>query len=285
MGTLSEPSCRTAVPASAMSLADIFEQILKDWGKFCRFILLWICTLALLVLTLRLLPWITRGTGLRAKSVELSTFPRIILEQETRDGNRYLIVVQPQSWQDSGIPVDSGDVIKFKASGMVNISAYSVQENVGIRRRIERRLDVARAAGAFGDVADSLWLPERYYTQADRDSLSRVVPWVGPEGDTSAEGVQDRRYQARTRNKVLPNSPFGALVAAVRAGSSPPSRYDGFSGAFVVGPSMTRPWNGSPGTLWFTVNDVSDDRDRLSPEKFYIDNIGFFVVGVTTSGN
>ncbi|HYW10074.1 MAG TPA: hypothetical protein VE913_24115 [Longimicrobium sp.] len=34
------------------------------------------------------------------------------------------------------------------------------------------------------------------------------------------------------------------------------------------------------GTLWFTINDVWDDQDSEFPDKFYVDNVGFFLVKV-----
>jgi hypothetical protein len=263
------------------SLGDVCDGVLESWGKFFRLIFLCLLLGALTVGSVWLLLWGTRTAGLKASMVELSASPRIVLQQETEDTHEFLVVVQPQGWQNSGIVVHSGERFEIQAEGLVNISLNSLVENVEARHRIERRLTAERAARAA--PPDSNWLPEREYTPADRDSLRLLRPWIGPDGYPGPEGLRDSRYPARTKNKLVPGAPYGALVAAVHRGATPPQRQTAFSNAFAAGASFARKWDGPEGTLWFAVNDVWDDADPAFPEKFFIDNVGFFVVRISVN--
>jgi hypothetical protein len=174
--------------------------------------------------------------------------------------------------------------LTFHAQGMVDVTSASLLDHIALRHRIERRLADQRARGDLGPIPDSAWLPEQHFTPADRDSLVRSLPrgWLGPQGDTGPNGIRDSRYPARDRHKILPSEPFGILVASVHRSHDPPVRHNEYSGAFPVGASqITESWTGSAGTLWFVVNDVWDDFDDRMPDKFFIDNIGFFMVKVT----
>jgi hypothetical protein len=203
----------------------------------------------------------------------------VILERRSDEGREFLLLVQPQGWIDSGIPIESGDRIHFQAQGSINITSGTLYDQIQVRRRIERRLMAEKKRGAFGSIPDSLWLPERHYTPADRDSLKPTRGWMGPDGDMGPNGLRDSRFAARARNRILVDAPYGMLVATVS--QSTPLRFNGFAGAFRVGSARTVPWGGDRGTLWLTVNDVWDDEDDQFPQKFYVDNIGFFLVRVT----
>lgn len=266
-----------------MTMADVLHEVLTDWSKCLRFIALWFLLIAAAGASVRLLLWMWQSSGLRAASVELSSSPKIVLEQVTSEGREYLLVVQPQGWMNSGIRLRTGDRVEFQAQGMVNIASNTLNDHVAMRRRIEQRLQQRRAAGEFGVIPDSAWLPERFYSDVDRDSLAGSLPrgWLSPDGDTGPNGTRDHRYPARSRYKILPGAPYGVLVGSVHASNEPPTRYNGFSSAFAVGSSDTVSWSGPRGTLWFTVNDVWDDGDDRLPQKFFIDNVGFFVVRVT----
>jgi hypothetical protein len=266
-----------------MSMADVLYAVLTDWKKFVGFVVLWFLLICTAGISVWLLLRIWQSSGLRATSVEISSSPRIVLEQVSDEGREYLLMVQPQGWINSGIPIRPGDEVEFHAQGMVNITSATLNDHISLRRRIERRLSDERAAGAFGPIPDSAWLPERYFTDVDRDSLEHSLPrsWLTPDGDTGPNGLIDSRYQARAKNKILPKEPYGVLVAAIHGSDTPPARYNGFSSAFAVGSSDTVSWSGARGTLWFTVNDVLDDQDDHLPLKFFIDNIGFFMVRVT----
>jgi hypothetical protein len=266
-----------------MSIADFLDGVITDWKKFFRLMIILFATGLAVAISVRFLVWLATNSGLQPASIELSSEPKIILERTHDDQHEVLLVVQPQGWMNSGVAVQSGDLIQFKAQGSINITSSSLQDQTQARRRIEHRLTIEKQRGDFGDIPDSLWLPERHYTPADRDSLRRAAPrgWLGPAGDTGSNGMRDSRYPARARNKILPTAPYGILVGAVS--QMQPMRYDSFSGAFRIGASRSVKWTGDPGTLWLNVNDVWDDDDDQFPQKFFVDNIGFFLVRVVVT--
>ena len=265
-----------------LTMADVLHEIVTDWKKLTGFILLWFLLLFTAGVSVRLLLWTWKSSGLRATSVEISSSPKIVLEQVTERGREYFLIVQPHGWMNSGITLDAGDKVEFQAQGQVNITYNTLNDHIVLRRRIELRLSEERARGAFGSIPDSDWLPERHYTDADRDLLDKSLPrsWLSPDGDTGPDGVRDSRYEARVHSKILPDEPYGVLVAAVHGGDVAPVRYNRFSSAFAIGSSDTVSWEGARGTLWFTVNDVLDDQDERMPLKFFTDNIGLFMVRV-----
>jgi hypothetical protein len=261
-----------------MTIADFFEGVLTDWRKFIRLVIILFATGLAIAVSTRVLVWMATKSGLQPTTIELSGSPKVVLERAGDDRREYLLVVQPQGWFNSGIDVRPGDRITFQAQGSVNINSSTLQDLIQTRRRIERRLTAEKNAGKFGPIPDSLWLPERHYTAADRDSLKLLRGWMGPDGDMGPNGLRDSRYPARAHNKILQNVPYGALLAAVS--TTQPVRFDGFSQSFRVGSSRTLKWGGDRGDLWLIVNDVWDDEDDQFPNKFYIDNIGFYLVRV-----
>lgn len=264
------------------SMADVLHEIVSDWKKLAGFILLWVLMICTAGVSARLLVWIWKSSGLTATSVEISSSPKLILEQVTDRGREYFLIVQPHGWMNSGILLEDGDEVEFQAQGQVNITYNTLNDHILLRRRIELRLSEERRRGEFGPIPDSVWLPERHYTDADRDSLEHSLPrsWLSPDGDTGPDGLRDSRYEARAQSKILPDEPYGVLIAAVHGADRAPMRYNGFSSAFAIGSSETVDWTGARGTLWFTVNDVLDDQDDRMPLKFFTDNIGLFLVRV-----
>lgn len=286
-GQAREPCPATNSPISRphgrpLSMADVLYEIVTDWKKLTGFVVLCFLMIFTVGASIRLLVWTWQSSGLRATSMEISSSPKIILEQVTDQGREFFLIVQPHGWMNSGIPLEPGDEVEFQAQGQVNITYNTLNDHVLLRRRIELRLSAERARGDFGPIPDSVWLPERHYTDADRDSLEVSLPrsWLTPDGDTGPDGLLDSRYFARAQSKILPNEPYGVLIAAVHGADRPPMRYNNFSSAFAIGSSETVNWTGPAGTLWFTVNDVLDDQDDRMPLKFFTDNIGLFMVRV-----
>jgi hypothetical protein len=261
------------------TIAELIGKIFSDWRKFLRAVAMF----AILVLTGA---WLVRGVllilgdgGLTAREVEFSKSPRIVLQQATPRGTEYLVVVQPQAWQDTDIPIAPGDELEIHAEGRINISLNGLFESVRKRHVVERRIRAKEGVVTAG--SDAALLPERFYTPADHDSVRLTRPWVGPNGyGGGSAGIRDASYPARTKNKLLPEAPFGALVGTVHQQGNPPARYDGFSDAFLIGEARSVTWAGPRGELWFAINDVWDDEDPRFPDKFYADNIGFFLVRV-----
>jgi hypothetical protein len=267
-----------------MSLADVINDVLSNWSKLIRFC---VAVLALAVATgagIRLFVWATSSLKLEPQEIEFSGSPRVVFKRVVDGKQEVVIVVQPQGWQDSGIEVQQGDEIGIRADGQVNISLNGLIQHINQRQVIEQRILADLNSGKLELRPDGSRLPERYFTADDLQKLMLVRDWTGPTGYEGAAGIEDHRYPARTRNKILPNSPFGALLATIHSGTADPVRKDAFSGVVVAGASH-RMVAQKAGTLWFTINDVLDDEDPSFPYKFYIDNLGYFLVKVTVRSN
>lgn len=173
-------------------MADVLHSVLSDTRKFAMFVSLWVLLICTAGLSIRFLLWMWQSSGLQATSVEISSSPKIVLEQVTKEGREYLLMVQPQGWMNSGIPIEANDEVEFQAQGMVNITSSSLNDHIQLRRGIERRLTAQRDSGRFGPIPDSAWLPERYYTRQDRDTLESTLKrsWLTPDGDTGPNALR-----------------------------------------------------------------------------------------------
>jgi hypothetical protein len=265
-----------------ISASEAVGLILTDGRSFRRFVAHLFSFMALLALFAGALMWVAKQYGLGSE-VELSTSPRVVLHQVTERGEEYRIMVSPAAypipWQNTEIEIHPGDSIEIQAEGRVNINLNGLVEHVQTRHRIEARIDSALRLGTLPLRPDSSRLPERYYTEADRAALAVRRGWTGPEGYPGPGGVVDAAYAARTANKLIPEAPLGVLVGAVHQGGEGPQRRD----QFQVGGRWRSVWSGPAGTLWFAVNDIWDGEDDRFPDKFYVDNLGFFFVRVLVS--
>ena len=263
------------------TFGDVLDGIFTNWAKLVGFAFAILALVLGGALAVFLISMALHQTGLRPTEVVISGSPRVVYSRITKDSADYLVVVQPLGWQSSTIRIMPGDVVEIRAEGRVSLSLQQLVDLAAFRHELERRIDADLRSGRI-PVRDSSLLPERHYTIQQRDSLrSRLTRgWTGPSGYPGRGGILDSRYEKRTSNKILPEVPFGALVATVHNGTQSPARFDKFSGAFVVGDSLVRQWTGNGGTLWFNVNDILDDQDEAFPDKFYIDNSGVFLVRV-----
>ena len=266
--------------AEPRSAGDALGAILTDWRSFAHFLGKLVVLILVLALLARALLFLGDRTGLQAGEVELSGSPRVVLHQETERGHEYRILVSPAAhptpWQDTEIPVKPGDSVEIEAEGRVNINLYGLVQHVERRHAIEARIDSALRSGTLRPGPDSSRLPERFYDERDREALEIKRGWIGPEGEPGAGGITDNAYLARTAHKLDPGAPFGLLLGAVHQGhGEPPQR-----AMFAVGARWHREWSSAPGTLRFAVNDVWDSADDRFPDKFYVDNLGFFLVRV-----
>lgn len=281
---LTEAEERKIIPlvARPISAGEAVGMILTDGPSFRRFLAHLFSFMFLLMLFGAAVLWIAKQSGLQSE-VEISTSPRVVLQEVTKQGGEYRIMVSPAAnpipWQDTGIDIRPGDSIQIDAEGRVNINLNGLVEHVRMRHRIEARIDSELAAGTLPLRPDSSRLPERYYTEADRAALAVTRGWTGPDGYPGREGVIDAAYTARTANKLMPDAPLGVLIAAVHQGDQALTRRE----QFVVGGRSRSVWTGPAGTLRFAVNDVWDADDDRFPDKFYVDNLGFFFVRVVVS--
>jgi hypothetical protein len=271
--------------AEPRTAGDAVGAILTDWRSFAHFLGKIVVLILVLALLARALLFLGDKTGLQAGEVELSGSPRVVLHQVTERGHEYRILVSPAAhptpWQDTEIQIKPGDSIEIEAEGRVNINIFGLVQHVQRRHAIEARIDSALRRGALPPRPDSSRLPERYYTERDRESLEIKRGWIGPEGEPGPEGITDNAYAARTAHKLDPDAPFGLLLGAVHEGhGDPPQR-----AIFGVGARWRKEWSSSAGTLRFAINDVWDGADDRFPDKFYVDNVGFFLVRVLVTAN
>lgn len=269
--------------AEPRSAGDAFGSILTDWRSFAHFLGKIVVLILVLAVLARVLLFFADKSGLEAGEVELSGSPRVVLQHVTEGGREYRLLVSPAAhptpWQDTEIEVRPGDSIEIEAEGRVNINLYGLVQHVERRHAIEARIDSALQRGTLRPGPDSSRLPERYYTELDREAIEIRRGWTGPEGEPAPWGITDLAYPARTENKLVPNAPFGLLIGAVHHGTETPPRRE----AFQVGARWRHAWSGPAGTLRFAVNDVWDGEDERFPDKFYVDNLGFFLVRVFVS--
>jgi hypothetical protein len=266
--------------ADPTSAGDAVASILTDWRSFAHFLGRLVVFILVLAVLARVLLFLAGMSGLQAGEVELSGSPRVVLQQVTDRGREYRILVSPSAhptpWQDTEIEIEPGDTVEIEAAGRVNINLYGLVQHVERRHAIEARIDSALQRGTLRPWPDSSRLPERYYSELDRVNLEIKRGWTGPEGDAGPGGIDDAAYTGRTGNKLIPDAPFGLLLGSVYHGTHAPPRRE----AFQVGARWRGAWSGPAGTLRFAVNDVWDAEDQRFPDKFYVDNLGFFLVRV-----
>ncbi len=80
---------------------------------------------------------------------------------------------------------------------------------------------------------------------------------------------------------MIRDAPYGSLILSIKNGDRYPERFDKFSNAFMIGDDYKTTWDGNDGQLWLIINDVWDDEDTDYPEKFYVDNVGYFTFKIT----
>jgi hypothetical protein len=191
--------------------------------------------------------------------------------QESTGNGEYLVVVNPEGWQTTGIIVHSGDHISFSAGGKICIDVNEIWAKVQLRKQYEDQL----AQGPHGikeNDPNETRVPEDFFTDQQKQSLVLDRPWIDPDGFSL--DVFKPSFRSRRNRYLLPDKPAGGLLAAVKDGSEEPGRQD----AFFVGHQYDLVAR-SEGVLWFTVNDVQYN-DPNNRNLFYNDNIGVFWVRI-----
>ena len=212
--------------------------------------------------------------GLRASEVTVNgENTKVVFESvEKKTGNGdYLVVVNPEGWQSTGIDVRAGDKLTFHAGGKICIDMNSIWEVVQARKRFEDR--VAKEQKIRQNDETETRVPEDYFTTSEKQQLILTRPWVDPDGFDLR--VFQPSFRSRRGRYLLPDKPAGGLVGSVKPGAGDPQP----EGAFFIGREDTyvAPRDGQ---LWFTVNDVQS-HDPTNPNLFYNDNVGSFWVRVT----
>lgn len=205
----------------------------------------------------------------------------LVIQSVEKNGNGiYVLVVSPQGWQPSGIPVRKGDHLRFAAGGKVCIDVNSIIVMVAKRKAYEEKWAKIKHIRT-NDITETR-VPEEYFTEQEQHDLVLDRPWVDPNGFSL--DVFRPSFRSRRQRYLLPDEPAGSLVASVGDAYKEPPRGEAF---FVgVGDKVAHKADEliAPvdGWLWFTVNDVQY-ADTQNRNLFYNDNIGFFWVRVTVS--
>ena len=221
---------------------------------------------------------VVRTLPKETQEFKLNGVGSIVLSQPTREGgHEYLVVVHPQGWQETAIAVKEGDTLGFDAGGSVYIDLGGLNRSLDLRHKFEDDL-------ADREKRRGKWLAERK-TLAAEDlftvrQLAEIKPawsWNGPDGSEATAALS---FPGRRSKTIIPGARYGELLGAIReTGLAAPDRAD----AFRVGTHSSGIVARRNGKLYFTVNDVWDDKDKSFPEKFFVDNIGFFYVKVTVA--
>jgi hypothetical protein len=231
---------------------DILNVVLSDWKKFLKFVLLLFvsggCLIGLFCLVLYFLPQHT-------DEVQIEGLGRVIFSQKTKEGQSYVVVVHPQGWQETSISVSEGDKISFDADGSVQIDL------IGLLDSLKQRKDLETRNG------------KRQFTPAESNEIRPKWLWTNPDGNHLTQQMADPE---RLKISLAPDHNYGALLAAIRETGVIPTQGD----VFFIGTHNVIQKATKTGKIYFTVNDAWDYKDPIFPEKFFVDNLGFFYVRV-----
>jgi hypothetical protein len=265
------------------TVGDILDEILTQPKK-------WLSLLGFLVVLCLLIVGVmiafTYLFGVETREVELGKDSHIIFEATDRGRGtaEYIVLVNPQGWQPSGIAVHPGDRLTFSAGGKICIDLQEIVDKVSLRKAYEEKY--TKLNNIKTDDAQEKRVPEDFFTDDERESLIPKRPWVGPEGYSLA--TYQPSYRSRRNRYLLPGENAAGLVAAIKSGSEQEAEPTG-ADAFFVGNGKSRDdfEVTREGWLWFTVNDVqfSDDKHPENSRLFYNDNVGAFWVRVVQKRN
>ncbi|HYW09991.1 MAG TPA: hypothetical protein VE913_23700, partial [Longimicrobium sp.] len=177
-----------------MTLADVIHSVLDDNRRLARLFLATLGLAGSAAIGVRVFLALTEGMTMETEELEISTSPRVVMKRKVGGNTEYVLVVQPQRWQSSGISVRKGDNLRINAQGNVNVSLNGLLDHLRLRRSIDTRILAQLDSGKIVMRADSSRLPERYYSTEDHAAIRLRRPWVGPSGYSGMDGVTDHRY-------------------------------------------------------------------------------------------
>ena len=315
-----------------INFVELLHRLLRSWALAGRAFLLLIGLCLVFLGTVYVFLRTLRQQN--AEQVEVSKFLTVAFrpdpseqKEATDKATEYAIVVQPHSWEETGIEVKRGDIIQIAAGGSVTIDMWGIN-NYSLTRNVIDNTIIGKAnispSGKDSPERhyDDLSLRDKIYEQLNiargltgqpklpkpprsspthrsfEENLKPSRGWTGPDGYSESPSY-DTTVHGRSERKVDASSPFGALIAAFRpeisctpdqisrfAPGCVPSRAEpkyrvGHCWEMTVGEEPQSKWSDSmPRRLWLIVNDVWDDQDDVFPEKFYIDNLGFYYARV-----
>jgi hypothetical protein len=264
------PAEKSASGLTGRTIGDVMDGILTEPKRGLALIVL-LASLSLLVIGIMLL--VNHLFDLQTSEIEVGNGnSHVVLQQvQGRSGNgNYVVIVNPEGWQNTEIPVHSGDQISVVAGGKIAIDMYDVWQKSQRRTDYETALEKGPPYLRPNDPNETR-VPEDYFTEEQKESLRLTRPWTDPDG-FSLE-VFKPSFKSRRSLYLLPKENAGGLVAAIKGGADEPSKAD----AFFVGRKKDLVAS-KDGFLWFNVNDVQYYKDPANPNLFYNDNIGSFWV-------
>ena len=252
------------------SFAGLVSSLLDSWRKLGKFLLL----MAAVCLILWVLVWGIWRVLPNTTSSQMSIGPGgILLAQTTGSGAVYIAVVDPQGWEETGIQVTEGDVLNFEAYGKVQPDLRDLNYSIEARRKATLRVIAQEQRLHRWEAEKENFRIEGAFTDEETKDSKLLWDWNDPNGNPETQSLTD---PYPLKQVILKGCNIGALVGAIRETGVQPARSD----AFFVGRN-NRIVAKRSGKLYFIVNDVWDDDDTSFPDKFFVDNIGFFYVKVT----
>jgi hypothetical protein len=310
-----------AVGLAVHSFPELLEQLLEQPKRALSFLAIVACLLISLTLLICGAIWFLHWTDLLPEEAKVEGidihFPTTPIDKK----RSYFFVVHPQGWQETPVRLNKGDHIEIHAAGSITIDMWGINTYSTRRDGIDRAIKNF-AEGKHEWKPDSS-VPEDFYARPEyqqvmKDALDDITPitesdgdraglnivqrikpargWTGPAGYADSPNV-DTAYPARLGRRVSPEFPYGALLGTIAPLASDdcttemvlhfkqecvPKRDGIFSVTRSKNPTNPSA-DGEERALWLIVNDVLDEKDALFPEKFFVDNLGFFYVEVVVT--
>lgn len=265
------------------SLGDVLLAALHDWRTFSRLVLLVFALTAVLTLAVVLT---VSNLPSSASEVQLGA-AHILFSQSTKDGDKYVVIVTPQGWQRTGISVAEGSTFAIESDGRVHIDLAGLNDALKVRRAAEDRVTAARGAQSTASGTNGGFIPDDYFTDAERKAMIPTWGWIGPNGVPQAD-MEKHANRERWKRTIVPTTGYGTLVGAFLDQDIDPATVQTMfkqlvANAFIVGSNFRqKATTQKSGFLYFTVNDVQGGETEPA-EEFFIDNIGAFYAKITVT--
>jgi hypothetical protein len=255
------------MPERSAGERNVVVEILDSWPRIGKLVL---CACIIVVLAGGLAYFIIQLLN-RSHASELQIgSAHVLFQQQTKDGNKFVLLVFPQGWNQTEIPIHEGDKLSVKASGRVHIDLTGLMERLIKRRELEER---------YRKDPKEIFL-EDHFTDEDRKMITPRWHWSSPDGVKEAEMNAQPTRRARS---IVPKVPYGTLLGAVSDSNVEPEDHPDVAealtaAAFPIGRKIND-LNVQPshGYLYLAVNDVVY---KPIPDLFFLDNIGAYLVQV-----
>ena len=306
---------------AATSLADLLDQLLQPPRRALKLVGLIGAVLAMFVVSIVLTLWSLQRLKILPEDAKVEGFEVHFSKDTSTDKvRRYFFVVHPQGWQETPVRLNKGDHLEIQAAGSITIDMWGLNTYSTRRDNIDRA--ITREAQKRHEWTDAN-VPEDFYTKSaysnvieaaallngpipdvtgervGNNVVQRIRPargWTGPRGYAESPH-KDTAYPSRQKKRVSTSYPYGALLGTIApevSSDCTTERVLKFVPKCVPGASNTifsvtddKPSNpaadGEERALWLIVNDVLDTADPIFPEKFFVDNLGFFYVEVVVT--